>query len=54
MKCYIITEAWYQEIKGLVKMENDYHFVENGTAKVQVDVDDEQFIKVSKELEWIV
>ena len=51
----IIVKNWYNQIKGLVKMENEYFEYNEvyGDYEVEVDVDEEEFIKVSKELGWM-
>ena len=48
-----ISKSWYNELLGLVPMENPYFYIENGTSKVEVDVCEETFNKVSKELGWM-
>ena len=55
MTCVAITKRWYDEIKGLVKMKNEYFYVdEMWGEEVEVDVDEEEFNRVSKELGWIL
>lgn len=54
MKCVAITKRWYDEIKGLVKMENEYFYTsEVWGEEVEVDVDEEEFNRVSEELGWM-
>ena len=44
---------WYDEIKNLVKMENEYFYTEFGAEFVEVDVDVFRFVQVSRELGWM-
>ena len=54
MKCVAITKRWYDEIKGLVKMENEYFYTsEVWGEEVEVNVDEEEFNRVSEELGWM-
>ena len=53
MKCMGITKKWYDEIKGLVKMENEYFYMGAFGIEVEVDVDEEEFERVSEELGWL-
>lgn len=53
MANYAIRKEWYEEIKGLVRMENEYFYTENGVTFVEVDVDVVRFVKVSRELGWM-
>lgn len=54
MKSVAITKKWYEEIKGLVKMENEYFYTSPiWGEEVEVDVDEVAFEKVSKELGWM-
>lgn len=49
-----ITKRWYDEIKGRVKMENEYFYTsEVWGEEVEVDVDEEEFNRVSTELGWM-
>lgn len=50
-----ISEKWYNELKGLVKMENAYIYKNTGFSgqEVEVDVNEAEFEKVSKELGWL-
>jgi hypothetical protein len=48
-----ISISWYQELVGLVPMMNPYFYTEDGTSKVEVDVHEPTFNKVSKELGWM-
>ena len=54
MTCVAIRKEWYDEIKGLVKMENEYFYTEFETEFVEVDVDFVKFVKVSRELGWML
>ena len=49
MTNYTIRAEWFNEIKNRVEHENEYHY--NGM--VEVDVNETQFIAVSKELGWM-
>ena len=55
MTSYTIRVEWYDEVKasGLVEMVDPYFYEENNREMVEVDVDEEQFIKVSRELGWM-
>lgn len=54
MKSVAITKTWYNAIKGLVKMENEYFYTSPVWGEeVEVDVDEEEFDKVSRELGWM-
>ena len=48
-----ITEKWYNEIKGLVKMENVYFYQGFMGTMVEVDVEETEFENVSKRLGWM-
>lgn len=49
-----IKREWYEEIKGLVATENAYFYNDTVFGEmVEVDVDEEQFNKVSRELGWM-
>ena len=49
-----IKREWYEEIKGLVTTENAYFYNDSVFGEmVEVDVDEEQFNKVSSELGWM-
>ena len=50
-----IPLCWYEEIEDRVENENPYFFrMDDGAEWVEVDVNMEQFTKVSKELGWII
>ena len=49
MTNYTINLNWFNEIKHLVPNANAYHY----DNMVEVDVDEEAFIRVSKELGWM-
>ena len=53
MTNYTIPENWFNEIKDRVPYANDYHYVEYGLDMVEVDVHEEMFLEVSKELGWM-
>lgn len=48
-----ISKAWYEDIEGLVPMNDPYFYSENGWDKVEVDVDEEEFNRVSMENSWM-
>lgn len=48
-----INKSWYQELLGRVPMMNPYFYIEDGASKVEVDVHEETFNMVSKELGWM-
>lgn len=50
-----ISERWYNELKGLVKMENAYIYKNTDCSgnSVEVDVNEKEFEKISKKLGWI-
>ena len=52
MKNYTINYTWYNEIADKVKHGIPALIIED-TIKVEVDVDEETFLKVSKELGWM-
>ena len=57
MKSYTINKKWYEEIKDKVTTANPYFYTEEygSTSRemVEVDVNEEEFEAVSKELGWI-
>lgn len=54
MTSVAIRKEWYDEIKGLVATENAYFYDDRVWGEmVEVDVDEEQFNKVSRELGWM-
>jgi hypothetical protein len=53
MKSYTIRKEWYEEIKNEVANADPYYYIENGTEYVEVDLDEEEFYRVSKELGWM-
>ena len=48
-----ISKAWYEDIMDDVMMEDPYFYNENGWEKVEVDVDEEEFNRISKERGWM-
>lgn len=52
-----INYAWYSEIKDLIATANPHHFIETQCGikrvMVEVDVDEVEFDKISKELGWM-
>lgn len=53
MTSIIISQAWYEDILNKVQMQDPYFFDEHGWSKVEVDVDEAEFHRVSEELGWI-
>lgn len=54
MTSVAINRDWYNEIKELVKtVDADFYKGWDGREMVEVDVDKEEFNRVSKELGWI-
>lgn len=57
MKSYAMNKKWYEEIKNKVTTENPYFYTETWGSEeremVEVDVNEEEFEAVSKELGWI-
>ena len=57
MKSYAMNKKWYEEIKDKVTTENPYFYTETWGSEeremVEVDVNEEEFEAVSKELGWI-
>lgn len=49
------SEAWFNEVyeDGRVEMRDFFFYEENGRKYVEYDVNEAQFIKVSKELGWM-
>ena len=48
-----ITNTWYNELKGLIKMENAYFYQGFMGTMVEVDVEETEFESVSKRLVWM-
>lgn len=56
MFSYAIPEYWYNDIKDIVPHGEPYFYEGGGIVNkiwVEVDVDEETFIKVSKERGWM-
>lgn len=53
MTSITVTKRWYDEIKDRVETVDPYFYVECGTEKVEFDVNEEEFDRVSKELGWM-
>jgi hypothetical protein len=58
MKSVAINRNWYNEIKDRVTTENPYFYTEEygsytNREMVEVDVNEEEFEKVSAELGWM-
>ena len=54
MTSVVIRREWFEEIKNLINYNDPYFFEEDNTQKVELDVNEEQFNKVSKELGWML
>lgn len=55
----VISKEWYDEIKTLIKTQDPYFFTETWPSgwvrnSVEVDVEEEEFRRVSKELGWMM
>ena len=48
-----ISKEWFDEIKTEVEYHNAFYYVECGKECVEVDVDKDQFTKVSVEKGWM-
>lgn len=53
MTTICINTEWYNDIKNYIKTEDPYFFNENGWDKVEVDVNEEEFNRVSIARGWI-
>lgn len=54
MKAIVITKAWYNDIKDYVKTANPYFFNEMPYGDmVEIDVDENEFNKVSAKKGWL-
>ena len=47
-----ISKEWFDEVKAEVEYRNEFYYVECAREYVEVDVDAEQFYKVSKAKGW--
>lgn len=48
-----ISKAWYEDIEHSVAMKDPYFYNEAGWEKVEVDVDEQEFNRISEEKGWI-
>ena len=48
-----IRVEWFNEIKASVPHADPYFYTEHGTDYVEVDVDEQLFRAVSKEMGWM-
>lgn len=48
-----ISKAWYEDIMDYVTMKDPYFYDEAGWAKVEVDVDETEFNRISEERGWV-
>lgn len=48
-----IRAEWFNEIKASVPHADPYFYTERGTDYVEVDVDEQLFEAVSKEMGWM-
>lgn len=53
MTNFTVSKEWFEEIKGLIKVEDPYFYTEYNTEKVEFDTNEEEFYRVSKELGWL-
>ena len=53
MANYTITKTWYEDIEDLVRTEDPFFYMENGREMVEVDVDEEEFLRISEDLGWL-
>lgn len=49
MTNYTIRKEWFEDIKYRVKHANEYEY----NNMIEVDVNEKQFIEVSKEMGWM-
>lgn len=54
MTSITIRKEWYDAVLGLVLMVDPYFYIEDGVAKVEVDVFEPHFDMVSRELGWMI
>lgn len=55
MTSVAINREWFNEIKSMVEYKDEYYYTDaSNRAMVEVDVNEEQFNKVSKELGWML
>ena len=48
-----IREEWFYEIKASVPHADPYFYTENGINYVEVDVDEQLFEAISKDMGWM-
>ena len=48
-----ISKEWFDEIKADVEYSDVFYYVECGKERVEVDVNEEQFNKVSTDKGWM-
>ena len=53
MKSVAITRAWFEDIKDRVHYEDLFFYMANGRECLELDVDEDEFNKVSLELGWM-
>jgi hypothetical protein len=53
MRSVAITKAWFEDIKDRIYYEDPFFYMENGKECLELDVDEEEFNKVSLELGWM-
>lgn len=54
MTTIAIRREWFEEVKNLVNYNDPYFYEDRGTQMVELDVNEEQFNEVSKELGWMI
>ena len=52
MMSVAITKAWFEDIEDKIYFEDPFFYTERNIEMVEVDVNEEEFERVSKELGW--
>lgn len=53
MKSVAITRAWFEDIKDRVHYEDPFFYMAGGRECLELDVDEDEFNRVSLELGWM-
>ena len=53
MKSVAITKAWFEDIEDKVYFEDPFFYMADGRECVELDVDEDEFNRVSLELGWM-
>ena len=53
MTTITISKAWYEDVCEAIAMVDPYFYTEDGVEKVEVDVDESEFNRISEDLGWI-